>query len=205
MNYGSFYGAPSRSELERYFFLDDSDLEKVRAKRRAHNRLGFAVRLTRSFLCLRDSFLTFDDGSQAVEECLEAEFEESIETQVIAVLEGSDHLGEGREAAGFHQFPESGGAAVHPLVLRLARGRFGVRFHLQVHSQALDMAALVGAHVLADCLAQANGDHRTAYARYEQRMRPFVTLNQALATENPGGPASEESGAHAKNALSLDS
>ncbi|MWA16208.1 FAD-dependent monooxygenase [Streptomyces sp. BA2] len=64
--------------------------------------------------------------------------------------------------------------------------------------------ALVGAHVLADCLAQDNGDHRTAYARYEQRMRPFVTLNQALATENPGGPASEASLARAKNALSLD-
>uniref|UniRef100_A0AAU2AFA6 FAD-dependent monooxygenase n=1 Tax=Streptomyces sp. NBC_00093 TaxID=2975649 RepID=A0AAU2AFA6_9ACTN len=65
--------------------------------------------------------------------------------------------------------------------------------------------ALVGAHVLADCLARANGDHRIAYARYERRMRPFVTLNQALATENPGGPASEESVTHAKNALSLDS
>ncbi|MEU9160372.1 hypothetical protein AB0D29_08845 [Streptomyces sp. NPDC048424] len=65
--------------------------------------------------------------------------------------------------------------------------------------------ALVGAHVLADCLARDEGDHRAAYARYERRMRPFVTLNQALATENPGGPASEESVAHAKNALSLDS
>jgi uncharacterized protein DUF4158/Tn3 transposase DDE domain-containing protein len=32
--------------LERYFFLDDSDLEKVQAKRRAHSRLGFAVQLT---------------------------------------------------------------------------------------------------------------------------------------------------------------
>lgn len=65
--------------------------------------------------------------------------------------------------------------------------------------------AIVGAHELAGCLARAHGDHRTAYIRYEQRMRPFVTLNQALATENPGGPASEESVAHAKNALSLDS
>ncbi|MEU8773458.1 FAD-dependent monooxygenase [Streptomyces sp. NPDC048606] len=64
--------------------------------------------------------------------------------------------------------------------------------------------ALVGAHVLADCLARDNGDHRAAYAHYERRMRPFVTLNQALATENPGGPASEASLAHAKNALSLD-
>jgi 2-polyprenyl-6-methoxyphenol hydroxylase-like FAD-dependent oxidoreductase len=64
--------------------------------------------------------------------------------------------------------------------------------------------ALVGAHVLADCLARAHGDHHAAYSRYEQRMRSFVALNQVLATENPGGPASEASLAHAKNALSLD-
>ncbi|MFD8544655.1 FAD-dependent monooxygenase [Streptomyces sp. NPDC059649] len=64
--------------------------------------------------------------------------------------------------------------------------------------------ALVGAHVLADALVQADGDHRIAFARYEERMRPFVTLNQALATENPGGPASEESVTRAKNAISLD-
>ncbi|WP_436849652.1 DUF4158 domain-containing protein [Streptomyces avermitilis] len=44
--YGAFVGAPSRAELERYFFLDDADREAVRAKRRAHNRLGYAVRLT---------------------------------------------------------------------------------------------------------------------------------------------------------------
>ncbi|WP_039936204.1 FAD-dependent monooxygenase [Streptomyces himastatinicus] len=64
--------------------------------------------------------------------------------------------------------------------------------------------ALVGAYVLADCLARASGDHHVAYSRYEQRMRTFVNVNQALATENPGGPASEASVAHAKNALSLD-
>ncbi|NEA59636.1 Tn3 family transposase [Streptomyces sp. SID13666] len=44
--YGTFRGAPSRSELERYFFLDDKDREEVQAKRRSHNRLGFAVQLT---------------------------------------------------------------------------------------------------------------------------------------------------------------
>ncbi|MEU9126394.1 FAD-dependent monooxygenase [Streptomyces sp. NPDC048506] len=64
--------------------------------------------------------------------------------------------------------------------------------------------ALAGSYLLADCLAQANGDHHAAFAHYEQRMRPFVSLNQALATENPGGPASEASVEHAKNALSLD-
>ncbi|MFD8011511.1 FAD-dependent monooxygenase [Streptomyces sp. NPDC058955] len=64
--------------------------------------------------------------------------------------------------------------------------------------------ALVGAYVLADCLGRDGGDHGTAFARYEQRMRPFVGLNQALATENPGGPASEESVERAKNAIALD-
>ncbi|MFC5814436.1 FAD-dependent monooxygenase [Nonomuraea harbinensis] len=61
--------------------------------------------------------------------------------------------------------------------------------------------ALVGAYVLAAELAAA--DHATALIRYETRMRPFVELNQALATENPGGPASEESLDRAKNAITL--
>lgn len=64
--------------------------------------------------------------------------------------------------------------------------------------------ALVGAYVLADALGRADGDHRAAFAAYERRMRPFVELNQALATENPGGPASEESVERAKDAIALD-
>ncbi|MFJ4185388.1 FAD-dependent monooxygenase [Kitasatospora sp. NPDC089509] len=64
--------------------------------------------------------------------------------------------------------------------------------------------ALVGAHVLADALRRADGDHRAAFARYDERMRPFVELNQALATENPGGPAAEASVERAKNAIALD-
>lgn len=64
--------------------------------------------------------------------------------------------------------------------------------------------ALVGAHVLADALRRAGADHRTGFADYERRMRPFVELNQALATENPGGPASEASVERAKNGIALD-
>jgi hypothetical protein len=44
--YAAFRGVPSRSELERFFFLDDADRELVEAKRRSHNRLGFAVLMT---------------------------------------------------------------------------------------------------------------------------------------------------------------
>ncbi|SCK39641.1 2-polyprenyl-6-methoxyphenol hydroxylase [Streptomyces sp. SceaMP-e96] len=39
-------------------------------------------------------------------------------------------------------------------------------------------AAIVGAYVLAGELALAEGDHRTAFARYEQKMRPYATRCQ---------------------------
>nr|WP_236572821.1 FAD-dependent oxidoreductase [Streptomyces sp. GS7] len=39
-------------------------------------------------------------------------------------------------------------------------------------------SAIVGAYVLAGELAAANGDHRTAFARYEQKLRPYVTRCQ---------------------------
>ncbi|MFI0468222.1 MULTISPECIES: FAD-dependent monooxygenase [Saccharopolyspora] len=43
--------------------------------------------------------------------------------------------------------------------------------------------ALVGAYVLAGELLAADGDHRTAFRRYEAEMRNFVTQNQNVATE----------------------
>ncbi|UKY47592.1 Tn3 family transposase [Streptomyces inhibens] len=42
----AYDGAPSRTELERFFFLDDADRALIEPKRRAHNRLGFAAQLT---------------------------------------------------------------------------------------------------------------------------------------------------------------
>ncbi|MER7281072.1 FAD-dependent monooxygenase [Dactylosporangium sp. NPDC000244] len=60
--------------------------------------------------------------------------------------------------------------------------------------------ALVGAYVLAEELARSGVG---GLAVYETRMRPFVELNQALATENPGGPAAPESIDRAKVAITL--
>ncbi len=40
--------------------------------------------------------------------------------------------------------------------------------------------ALVGAYVLAGELAAANGDHRIAFARYEEVMRPYIASGQEL-------------------------
>ncbi|NUW38209.1 FAD-dependent monooxygenase [Nonomuraea sp. SMC257] len=61
--------------------------------------------------------------------------------------------------------------------------------------------AMVGAYVLAQ---ELGADRRGAFDRYEERMRTFVRLNQELATENPGGAASEESVRRAATAISLD-
>jgi 2-polyprenyl-6-methoxyphenol hydroxylase-like FAD-dependent oxidoreductase len=44
--------------------------------------------------------------------------------------------------------------------------------------------ALVGAYVLAGELKAAGGDHRVAFARYEEEMRPYVTVNQTLGEKN---------------------
>ncbi|MFI7242629.1 FAD-dependent monooxygenase [Streptomyces qinglanensis] len=63
--------------------------------------------------------------------------------------------------------------------------------------------ALVGAYVLARELSASPASVADALLRYEERMRPFVALNQALATENPGQGPSEESLTVAKNALTL--
>jgi len=41
--------------------------------------------------------------------------------------------------------------------------------------------AVVGAYVLAGELAKAGGDHETAFARYEQRLRPYVAACQKQA------------------------
>ncbi|SHF88891.1 FAD-dependent monooxygenase [Streptoalloteichus hindustanus] len=47
--------------------------------------------------------------------------------------------------------------------------------------------ALVGAYVLAGELAEAGGDHRLAYPRYEHQMREFVTRAQKFARSAGGG------------------
>lgn len=65
--------------------------------------------------------------------------------------------------------------------------------------------ALVGAYVLAAELAQHGGDYAGAFARYEEHMRPYVDLNQALGVRKPHERLSDEELDHAKNAIRLPS
>ncbi|MGP3964384.1 FAD-dependent monooxygenase [Nonomuraea sp. 3N208] len=61
--------------------------------------------------------------------------------------------------------------------------------------------AVVGAYVLAQELGT---DPAAAFDRYEERMRPFVAQNQALAVENPGQGAAPESVQLAANGITLN-
>jgi 2-polyprenyl-6-methoxyphenol hydroxylase-like FAD-dependent oxidoreductase len=65
--------------------------------------------------------------------------------------------------------------------------------------------ALVGAYVLAHEIKRAGDDYSAAFAAYEARMRPYVELNQALATESQQGEVSDATLTRAKNAIALDS
>ncbi|MGG5173242.1 Tn3 family transposase [Pseudarthrobacter sp. J1738] len=43
--FGRFVGEPSQDDLERFFYLDDTDQELIRRRRGQHSRLGFALQI----------------------------------------------------------------------------------------------------------------------------------------------------------------
>lgn len=63
--------------------------------------------------------------------------------------------------------------------------------------------ALVGAFVLAHELMRNRADSARAFAAYEERMRPYVKLNQALVDLDRQGPVPDEQLNEAKNGIDL--
>lgn len=63
--------------------------------------------------------------------------------------------------------------------------------------------ALVGAYLLAGELGRARGDHRRAFARYEELMRPYVTTSQQLPPGGVAGFAPRSAAAVALRGLSM--
>ncbi|MFH9677364.1 Tn3 family transposase [Streptomyces sp. NPDC017405] len=108
--YAAFDGAPSRTELERFFFLDDADRELVEAKRRPHNRLGFAVQLTTA----RYLGVFLDDPTDVPQEVIDYLAEQlGIEDSSILKAYGErektrfEHVWELRELLEYTEFAEA--------------------------------------------------------------------------------------------------
>ena len=108
--YGQFIGEPSRAELERFFFLDDADLRRVRVRRGDHNRVGFGVQVgTVRFL---GAFLS-DWASAPVgvvryvaeQVAPMAETGELMRRYVERDKTSLEHSWEIREALGYRDFP----------------------------------------------------------------------------------------------------
>ena len=64
--------------------------------------------------------------------------------------------------------------------------------------------ALIGAFVLARELTRTPGDHVSAFARCETRLRPFVAKNQDMVSLERRAPIPDDVFDEAKNAILID-
>jgi hypothetical protein len=184
--FGRFTGAPSQAELERFFFLDDADLEQVALRRGARNRLGFSVQLTTvrylgTFLAdpadVPTEVLDFLAGQLGIAD------PSCIKQYAARPATQWEHAAEIRQAFGYRAFSEPQAAAE-------LCGFLAARAWTRIEpSKALfDAAAgwlrehrvlLPGVHALAKLVAEV----RTA-----TQERVWATVSQAAVAADPGLP-----------------
>jgi hypothetical protein len=109
--FGSFADEPTRSELERFFFLDDEDRKLIAKRRGDHNRLGFALQMC----TVRYIGLFLEDPLAVpwpVVEHLAAQLEIGDASQIKRYTERQmtayEHAWEIREAYGYHLYEDHG-------------------------------------------------------------------------------------------------
>ena len=108
--YGRFSGVPSRSDLERFFFLDDADKALIKDRRGDHTRLGFVLQATTVRylgVFLEDAL----DVSWPVVEYLAGQLgiddPSCVKRYTVRRMTAYEHAWEIREAYGFRVFEDA--------------------------------------------------------------------------------------------------
>lgn len=112
--YGRFAEEPTRTELERFFFLDDEDRNLIAKRRGDHNRLGFALQMcTVRYigLFLEDPLAVPWPIVEHLAEQLEIEDPSCLKEYTERPKTAYEHAWEIRDAYGYHQ--PTGGYSGH--------------------------------------------------------------------------------------------
>jgi len=177
--YGRFVADPTPEELEKFFFLDEAALAEVRGRRRAHNKLGWAVQW--GTVRMLGTFLT-DSGAVDVPEVVlrYAAEQLGIADWAQAKLYGDrpatpyDHAAAIRELLGYREFGAAGDEVAAFIASRARRTRDSRRelFDRAVLWLIGNRVLLPGISTLSRLVADV---HRAELA----------AINQVLANETP--------------------
>lgn len=119
--YGRFDGVPSRADLDRFFVLDDADMELVVKRRGEHNRLGFslvATTLRYVGLFLEDPLAVPWPVVRHLAEQLGIDDPSCVKRYTERQMTAYEHAWEIRDAYGYRRFEDERAAAEFDAFLR---------------------------------------------------------------------------------------